>query len=77
MKEKCREVLERTYLFLDGELLSVAERLEIQGHLEDCAPCLERYGLEKEIHGLIAKLKNHEVCPDALRHKILDLLDRS
>jgi mycothiol system anti-sigma-R factor len=75
VKEECREVLERTYLFLDGEVLSVAERHEIQGHLEACAPCLERYGLEKEVHHLLAKVKNREVCPQALRRKILALLD--
>ncbi len=77
VKEECREVLQRTYLFLDGELLSVSQRLEIQGHLEDCGPCLERYGLEKEFHGLLAKVRNREVCPEALRHRILSLLDQT
>jgi mycothiol system anti-sigma-R factor len=77
VKEECREVLHRTYLFLDGELLSVSERHEIQGHLEECGPCLERYGLEQEFHALLAKVKNREVCPARLRDKILALLDQT
>jgi mycothiol system anti-sigma-R factor len=76
VKEDCREVLERTYLFLDGELLSVSERVEIEGHLEACGPCLERYGLEKEFHSLLARVKNREVCPEAVKQRILALLDQ-
>ena len=77
MKEACREVLQRTYLFLDGELLSVSERLEIQGHLEECRPCLERVGLEKEFHSLLSRVKDRDVCPERLRHKILELLEQT
>jgi mycothiol system anti-sigma-R factor len=77
VKEECREVLQRTYLFLDGELLSASQRLEIQGHLEECAPCLERFGLEDEFRNLLAKIKSQQVCPEALRHRILSLLDQT
>jgi mycothiol system anti-sigma-R factor len=77
LKDECREVLERTYLFLDGELLSVSERVEIEGHLEECRPCLERYGLEQELQALLAKVKNKHVCPERLRSKILGLLDQT
>ncbi len=47
MKEHCREILARAYLFLDGEGLSAEERVEIEVHLEECAPCLERYDLQR------------------------------
>jgi mycothiol system anti-sigma-R factor len=77
VKEECREVLQRTYLFLDGELLSSSERLEIHGHLEECRPCLERYGLETEFHSLLSRVKDREVCPQRLRSKILSLLEES
>ncbi|MDP9224066.1 MAG: zf-HC2 domain-containing protein [Actinomycetota bacterium] len=68
-------MLHRTYLFLDGEVLSVSERLEISGHLEECGPCLERYGLEKEFHALLSKVKDRQLCPQRLRSKILALLE--
>ena len=74
MKEKCRVTLERAYLFLDGEVLSEAERLEIKGHLEDCRPCLERYGLESEVTNLLARLKGHTDCPARLKNRIEGLI---
>jgi mycothiol system anti-sigma-R factor len=74
MKEKCRVTLERAYLFLDGELLSEAERLEIKGHLEDCKPCLERYGLESEVSNLLSRLGHGESCPGGLKKRIEGLI---
>jgi mycothiol system anti-sigma-R factor len=74
MKEKCRVTLERAYLFLDGELLSESERLEIKGHLEDCKPCFERYGLDSEVTGLLSRLSGCDVCPDRLKTRIEGLI---
>jgi mycothiol system anti-sigma-R factor len=75
MKEKCRETLERAYVFLDGEALSVSERREIEVHLEECRPCLERYGLEKELTAIVARLKGSECCPEGLRVRITQMLE--
>lgn len=75
MKELCRETLQRAYLFMDGEVLSTAERHEIQVHLEECAPCLERYGLEEEVLVLMGRLKGSTPCPDVLKRRITSLLE--
>lgn len=76
MSERCKEILERTYLFLDGEGLSVEERIEIEAHLEDCGPCLEAYGVEREVVTvLIARLRTHTPCPDRLKQRISALLE--
>ena len=78
MSERCKEILERTYLFLDGEGLSVAERIEIEAHLEECGPCLEAYGVEREVVTvLIARLRNHAPCPDRLKERISVLLEEA
>ncbi|MEA2433829.1 MAG: hypothetical protein QOG54_1286 [Actinomycetota bacterium] len=77
MKEVCRETLERAYLFLDGEILSAVERHQIQVHLEECQPCLERYGLDTEVTILVARLKGSHRCPDGLKAKISDLLEQA
>ena len=78
MKETCKAVLERAYLYLDGEILSEAERVEIQGHLEECAPCLERVGIEREvITVLVARLKGQCRCPEGLRSRVQQLLDQA
>ncbi len=75
MKERCREVLERAYLFLDGEVLSQEERVEIELHLEECAPCLEQYGFERETVFVLARLRGKTPCPDGLKTRIAQLLD--
>jgi len=75
MKEVCRETLQRAYLYLDGEMLSVAERREIEVHLEECAPCLERYGLDKEVAQMLHRLRNNCQCPDSLRSKISGIIE--
>ena len=74
MKESCKETLERAYLYLDYEVLSEREREEIRDHLEACAPCYERYGLEQQVAELVARLKHSHRCPEDLRHRINDLL---
>ena len=77
MKEVCREYLQRAYLFLDGEILSESERTDIQVHLEECSPCLERYGLEEELVGVIARLRHASPCPDRLKTRIASLLEEA
>lgn len=77
MKERCREVLEQIYFYLDGEGLEAPDRLLIQSHLEECGPCFERYGLEKEVAELIARLNGTCRCPEALKNRVLDLISRA
>lgn len=75
MKEDCRATLKRAYLFLDGELLSESERLEISGHLEACRPCLERFGLEREVTTIVARLRGGEACPGRVRASLERMLE--
>ena len=77
MKEDCRVTLEKAYLFLDREVLSETERVQIQAHLEQCRPCLERYGLEGEVTALLARLRGREPCPDRVRERVQKLIDRA
>ncbi len=78
MKPKCLEVMQRAYLFLDGEGLSVEERIEIEAHLEDCEPCLQRMGVERETILLITQRLRHATpCPDGLKHKVAALLEQA
>jgi mycothiol system anti-sigma-R factor len=77
LKEHCRETLEKAYLFLDREILSEVDRREIQVHLEECAPCYERYGVEAEVTALLGRLRGCTHCPDELRVKIRSLLEEA
>ncbi len=75
MREICKHYLQRAYLFLDGEVLSEAERTDIQFHLEECTPCFQRYGLEQDLMTLIARLRRTSPCPDGLKTRIAGLLE--
>jgi mycothiol system anti-sigma-R factor len=77
MKEYCRKVLEKAYLYMDGELLGTEEREEIKVHLEECRPCYERYGLQVEVTSMVARVKGHSRCPKQLRARITALLDEA
>jgi mycothiol system anti-sigma-R factor len=76
MKERCKEILERAEILLDGEIAMITEeqRLEIETHLEECQPCFERYGLEEHFVGLIHRLRGGSPCPEDLRAKITNHL---
>ena len=76
MKPHCKETLARAYLFLDGEILSEHERHEIALHLEECAPCLERVGLDREVTYAVARLRHHSRCPEDLKLRITSLLEQ-
>ena len=74
MKELCRQTLERAYLFLDGEILSEVDRVEIELHLEECRPCYERVGLQRELSALVRRLSTYSQCPDELKSRIRALI---
>jgi mycothiol system anti-sigma-R factor len=65
----CSEVLERMFFFIDNELPS-ADHGEIQQHLEECGPCLEKYDLERTVKTLIRRSCT-EQAPEGLRSKVL------
>ncbi|HEY0693717.1 MAG TPA: mycothiol system anti-sigma-R factor [Kribbella sp.] len=66
----CSEVLQRVYVFLDNELED-ASIDEIRQHLEECAPCLDQYDLERCVKKLVHRSCGGEHAPDSLRMKIL------
>ena len=65
----CSEVLERVFVFIDNEL-PYADFSEIQHHLDECGPCLQKYDLERTVKTLVAR-SCAERAPAALRDKVL------
>ena len=65
----CSEVLERVFFFIDNEL-PTADSSEIQQHLEECAPCLRKYDLERTVKMLVRR-SCAERAPAELREKVL------
>ena len=76
MSHYCKEVLAQAYLYLDGEGLSSEQRIQIETHLEECGPCLEAYGVEREVVTvIIARLRGSTQCPDSLKERISTALE--
>jgi mycothiol system anti-sigma-R factor len=68
----CSEVLERVFFFIDHEL-EQADEAEIQHHLDECGPCLQKYDLEVTVKKLVARSCS-EHAPPSLRDKVLTQL---
>ena len=65
----CSEILERVVFFIDNEL-EQADCAQIQQHLEECGPCLDKFDLERTVKALVARSCS-EHAPDSLRDKVL------
>ena len=68
----CDDAKHTLYEFLDGELTQEV-RLQIQDHLEACAPCFEKFDFEAEVLQIVQQ-KCCEEVPPGLTEKILDAL---
>jgi mycothiol system anti-sigma-R factor len=66
----CRDVLERVYEYLDGELTD-HDVVAIRQHLVECAPCLSEYDLDIALKALVRRSCGCEQAPEELRAKIM------
>jgi mycothiol system anti-sigma-R factor len=66
----CREVLDRVYEYLDGEM-SDLDAARIQQHLEECGPCLSEHDLDRMLKALLRRSCSCEQAPEELRARIL------
>ncbi len=67
--QDCSEILERVFFFIDNEL-PTADSTQIQLHLDECGPCLQKYDLERTVKTLVQR-SCAEHAPEALRDKVL------
>jgi len=68
----CAEVLDRIYVFLDHEMRDEAISYDkIDEHLDECAPCLRKYDLERAVRAIVARSCGCDHAPDELRAKVL------
>ncbi|MFD0482383.1 mycothiol system anti-sigma-R factor [Kineococcus sp. GCM10028916] len=66
----CREVLERAFEYLDGEMAEL-DCAHLQAHLEECASCLAQLAEDEKLKQAIRAGCPCEEAPQALRAKIL------
>jgi mycothiol system anti-sigma-R factor len=66
--ETCADFLERIVCLLDNEL-DGGQVAEVKAHLEECAPCLQSYDLQRTVKALVAR-SCHEQAPEGLRERV-------
>lgn len=70
----CEQVIQSIWDYLDRET-DKANLAEIQKHLDLCRGCFSRVEFEKILREKMQKATHH-MCPDKLKQKIRDLVDR-
>ncbi len=66
----CAEILRRVYEYLDNEM-EAADCEKWRQHLDECGPCLEKYGLEQVVKELVHRSCGCDPVPQQLRRKVL------
>ncbi|MGP3969560.1 mycothiol system anti-sigma-R factor [Streptomyces sp. 6N223] len=70
----CAEVLDHLYEYLDREMPD-GDCEKFQEHIEECSPCLEKYGLEQSVKKLVKRCCGQDEVPSDLRAKVMDRID--
>lgn len=66
----CREVLDRVFEYLDGEMTE-HDVAKIRQHLVECSPCLSEYDLDEALKALVRRSCGCESAPEDLRARIM------
>jgi len=69
----CAEVLEELWLLLDHECSAERKRL-LKQHLDECYPCLERYGVEEQLKALLHRKCGGDQAPEELKERLRESL---
>lgn len=65
----CEQVLRQIELYLDGELEGPL-RVEIQGHLSECHPCMDRSDFKAHVRELLKAKCGCESIPPELLERV-------
>jgi mycothiol system anti-sigma-R factor len=65
----CDDVLDELYLYLDDET-DAGTKNQIREHLEACAPCFRRYGLEQDVRALVQRSCGNDRAPRTLHDRV-------
>ncbi|WP_301126301.1 mycothiol system anti-sigma-R factor [Streptomyces cacaoi] len=70
----CSEVLDHLYEYLDREMPD-GDREKYREHFDECSPCFEKYGLEREVKKLVKRCCGHDDVPSDLRAKVMNRIE--
>ncbi|WP_330249970.1 mycothiol system anti-sigma-R factor [Nocardia sp. NBC_00565] len=69
MELDCTAVIADVWLLLDNEC-DQATRERLQHHMDHCSPCIEAFGIEEKIKGLLSRKCGGDRAPDSLRDRL-------
>ncbi len=67
----CSEVLAEVWLLLDHEC-GPERDAQLRRHLDECGPCLARYGLDEKLKTLLARTCGGDKAPVELHQRLRD-----
>lgn len=70
----CSEVLDHLYEYLDREMPE-RDCEKFQEHFDECSPCFEKYGLEREVKKLVKRCCGQDDVPTDLRAKVMSRIE--
>ncbi|MEC4018309.1 mycothiol system anti-sigma-R factor [Streptomyces sp. H27-D2] len=70
----CSEVLDHLYEFLDREMPE-GDCAKFEVHIDECSPCLDKYGLEQAVKKLVKRCCGHDDVPTDLRSKVMGRIE--
>ena len=73
MKPECEEALRDIERFLDEEM-APPERMQLDTHLHECSPCMERADFKRQVRQLVASRCGCDEIPQALKDKVIQML---
>lgn len=71
----CEEWFHRLYQILDRDL-DDKMWAELEAHMRDCQPCLDRFQLEKRIQDRVKKSCKEETCAESFRLRIRAIIQK-
>ena len=66
----CSEIIGLVYEYIDNEL-PLNDCAKVRQHLDECGPCLAKYGLEEAVKSLVHRSCGSDAVPGDLRNKVL------
>ncbi|MGI5348949.1 mycothiol system anti-sigma-R factor [Streptomyces sp. CA-250714] len=70
----CSEVLDHLYEYLDREMPE-GDCAKFKEHFDECSPCFEKYGLEREVKKLVKRCCGQDDVPSDLRAKVMGRIE--
>ncbi|MGK4907392.1 mycothiol system anti-sigma-R factor [Streptomyces albus] len=70
----CAEVLGHLYEYLDQEMPE-GDCAKFREHFDECSPCFEKYGIEREVKKLVKRCCGHDDVPAGLREKVMGRIE--